>query len=106
MSINVQCGQCSKRYAAPDKLAGQRVMCPQCGAAVNVPAAAAGPEQKTPPKNPAADLLSEELGEMEIPFAESGPSAATPAQRIPQTPVQPAAKLPQKKPSRPSKGRG
>ena len=45
MSINVQCGQCSKRYAAPDKLAGQRVMCPECGAAVNVPAAAAGPER-------------------------------------------------------------
>ena len=31
MNIEVQCGQCLKNFAAPDKLAGKRVKCPGCG---------------------------------------------------------------------------
>lgn len=37
MSIKVQCDGCAKRFSAADKLAGKRVKCPSCGAAIEIP---------------------------------------------------------------------
>jgi hypothetical protein len=89
MSINVQCAKCSKRYAAPDKLAGQRVMCPECGAAVDVPSAAAKSGPGAAQTESMGDGLFEDLGgDPDIPFAESGPAKTTPSARRRQTAVQ------------------
>lgn len=38
MPITAECGACHKRFKAPDKLAGKRVKCPQCGGVIQVPA--------------------------------------------------------------------
>ena len=38
MSLTVSCGKCGKRFAAPDKLAGTTVKCPNCKAPIDVPA--------------------------------------------------------------------
>lgn len=38
MKIEVCCGVCAKRFAAPERLAGKRVKCPVCGGAIDVPA--------------------------------------------------------------------
>jgi hypothetical protein len=104
MSINVQCAKCSKQFEAPEKLAGQRVMCPGCGAGVRIPAAGGQAERKAPQKEPATETPAEELGDLEIPFsAESGPPKAAPSGRGPEA----ATDFPQRKQqSRGSKGRG
>lgn len=39
MSLEVQCGQCAKRFAAAERLAGKQVRCPGCGGVIAVPAA-------------------------------------------------------------------
>jgi len=61
MSIAVACGQCGKRYAAPEELAGKRLKCPQCGATVDVPVGEVNIESSAPWRDPLADLLDEEL---------------------------------------------
>ncbi len=37
MSIQVQCEQCKRRDAVPDKTAGRKITCPQCKAVIEVP---------------------------------------------------------------------
>jgi hypothetical protein len=39
MSITVTCSSCEKRSKAPDDSAGRKIKCPECGAALRVPAA-------------------------------------------------------------------
>ena len=36
MSIHVQCADCGAKFRAPEKLAGKRVKCPKCSAAITV----------------------------------------------------------------------
>src|SRR5262245_30971182 len=37
MPISIQCGSCGQTYQAADNVAGKRVRCRQCGAAIPVP---------------------------------------------------------------------
>jgi hypothetical protein len=37
MPIKAECGSCHKRFKAPDKLAGKKIKCPQCGGAIPIP---------------------------------------------------------------------
>lgn len=70
MSIEVFCGRCGKGFAASDKLAGRRLNCPACGAALNVPGPS-GARATIAPARPApsppssasrlADLFDEEF---------------------------------------------
>jgi DNA-directed RNA polymerase subunit RPC12/RpoP len=53
MSIPVSCSQCGKRFAAPEKLLGKAVRCPECGGAINVR------RKETTPPPPADDLFAE-----------------------------------------------
>ena len=48
MPIAAQCGSCQKRFKAPDKLAGKKVKCPQCGGVIAIPV-------PQPPKEDAGD---------------------------------------------------
>ena len=66
MSVRIVCGQCKKTYFAADKLAGKRIKCMQCGAALEVPMPAAEAE-------PAAESRSAVTAE-----ASYSPDAASP----------------------------
>lgn len=56
MAIVAQCGQCGKKFQAPDSFAGKRAKC-SCGAVIEVPgAAAAAPQEKPRPQAPRKDL--------------------------------------------------
>ena len=37
MSIQVQCGRCGKKSAAPDEMAGRQAKCSHCGAVLEIP---------------------------------------------------------------------
>src|SRR5438552_586269 len=43
MSISVRCAACNKLYKVDDALAGRKVRCKACGAALAIPAAAPNP---------------------------------------------------------------
>lgn len=49
MTIRFSCDQCGKAFGAKDSLAGRRVACSSCGAAIVVPAAASKPAPKATP---------------------------------------------------------
>jgi hypothetical protein len=68
MPIDIVCPSCGKRLKAPDTAAGKRVKCPQCSAAVPVPAApaAARPISAPPPMSGVADLIDEALQEQAL----------------------------------------
>ncbi len=53
MPTAVACSQCQQRFAAPDELAGRTVKCPNCSAAIQIPAAGAAAPQAAP-QQPAA----------------------------------------------------
>src|SRR6476660_154006 len=44
----IECPKCAKKLNAPDKLAGMRVACPACKAAVSIPPINPAPNQQTP----------------------------------------------------------
>jgi hypothetical protein len=49
----VECPKCAKKLNAPDKLAGMRVACPACQAAVSIPSIQT-PKQQPSPQQPSA----------------------------------------------------
>ncbi len=67
MPIKAECGSCHKRFKAPDKLAGKKVKCPQCGGVIPIP-------KPQPPKEEEGDLYA---------LADE-PKAAAPATVAPQ----------------------
>src|SRR4051812_27380450 len=44
----IECPKCAKKLNAPDKLAGMRVACPACQAAVSIPPIKTAPNQLAP----------------------------------------------------------
>lgn len=59
MPIDVACPGCRRTLRAPDAVAGKRVKCPQCGAAMTVPQPVSAP----PAAFGVADLIDEAIGE-------------------------------------------
>ena len=61
MRIEFQCPQCHRRFRVPEKYAGKRVKCPNCGGAIGMPAAGRPsaeeplPAEKTPAEQPGRD---------------------------------------------------
>lgn len=49
MPIEFACSQCGKQLRTPDETAGRQAKCPQCGAIMQIPNAAAAPPAATPP---------------------------------------------------------
>lgn len=78
MPIAAECGACHKRFKAPDKLAGKRVKCPQCGGVIQVPA----PQAPVVEKPAAASLLDEE----QVPKSAAPAAAAAAAPAAAQCP--------------------
>jgi hypothetical protein len=52
MSLPIPCPSCKRRLYVPEKLAGRRVTCPRCGAAVRAPLLEEAPKEA--PTHPAA----------------------------------------------------
>jgi len=71
--IKVACG-CGKAFAAPPGMAGQRVACPVCGQALQIPApGAAGQAPATrPPAPPTAGALDDLLSEAGLTASRTG----------------------------------
>lgn len=60
MPIDVACPGCRKTLRAPDTVAGKRVKCPQCGAAISVPQPVSAPPAAY---GGVADLIDEAINE-------------------------------------------
>lgn len=52
MPIEFACSQCGKQLRTPDETAGRQAKCPQCGAIMQIPNAAAAPPAAEPPPSP------------------------------------------------------
>lgn len=81
MSIPIQCGQCGKRYQAPDAFAGRSVKCKDCGAAIPVPSPTPAPAPARPNAAPARSSAP----------AAASPVRATPSPARPATPIRSSA---------------
>jgi DNA-directed RNA polymerase subunit M/transcription elongation factor TFIIS len=65
MPISVVCPTCGKNLRAPDKAAGKRAKCPQCGAVLEVPNEIVDAEVVESPANESYELV--DRGSAEIP---------------------------------------
>lgn len=61
MSIEITCG-CGKSYRVKDALAGRKVKCADCGAAISVPAVTVSPALNTETNTAATKVLTSEAG--------------------------------------------
>ncbi len=96
MNATVQCSQCLKRYEAPEHLAGRRVNCPACGAAVDVPYVAATVPNATVVV-PVAKLVEEDIPTA-VPSSESktlGPRAKSTPKSLPRSRPKPTVREPE-----------
>lgn len=50
MAIEFRCEKCEKKLKVKDELAGKKIKCPECGAAIAIPAAKSSGKQKLNPE--------------------------------------------------------
>lgn len=88
MTITVQCGSCRKRLAAPEKFAGRKVKCPQCGTILRIPEPEPAPvpqitdllDDYAPAPSPApASRAATAADSASAPESAADPSSACPA---------------------------